>query len=173
MTAAHLQHQALHTPVLLREVVTALAPTDGGTYLDATFGNGGYTTAILEAAACAVIAIDRDPDAIARGAGRLRGGCLGQQRLQLQRRAALGQGRIHGLGEPPERVQVQLARAIAVKLGEHLLRLRRVDLHAPPHEHPLQLCGVDVAASVGVEPAEIASEALTDVQHLERASGAR
>ena len=68
MTAAHLQHQALHTPVLLREVVTALAPTDGGTYLDATFGNGGYTTAILEAAACAVIAIDRDPDAIARGA---------------------------------------------------------------------------------------------------------
>ena len=65
---AHLQHQALHTPVLLREVVTALAPTDGGTYLDATFGNGGYTTAILEAAACAVIAIDRDPDAIARGA---------------------------------------------------------------------------------------------------------
>ena len=69
MTAAHLQHQALHTPVLLSEVVTALAPTDGGTYLDATFGNGGYTAAILEAAACAVIAIDRDPDAIARGAG--------------------------------------------------------------------------------------------------------
>ena len=68
MTAAHLQHQALHTPVLLREVVTALAPTNGGTYLDATFGNGGYTTAILEAATCAVIAIDRDPDAIARAA---------------------------------------------------------------------------------------------------------
>ena len=67
MTAAHLQHQALHMPVLLREVVTALAPIDGGTYLDATFGNGGYTRAILEAAACAVIAIDRDPDAIARG----------------------------------------------------------------------------------------------------------
>ena len=67
MTAAHIQHQALHMPVLLREVVTALAPIDGGTYLDATFGNGGYTRAILEAAACAVIAIDRDPDAIARG----------------------------------------------------------------------------------------------------------
>ena len=68
MTTAHLQHQALHTPVLLREVVTALAPIDGGTYLDATFGNGGYTAEILNAAACAVIAIDRDPDAIARGA---------------------------------------------------------------------------------------------------------
>ena len=109
--------------------------------------------------------------AIARGTGRLRGGRLGQQRLQLQRRAALGPAR--RLGEPPERVQVQLARAIAVELGEHLLRLRRVDLHALILEHPLQLRGVDVAASVGVEPAEIASEALIDVQHLERASGAR
>jgi len=68
MTAAHPRHQALHTPVLLREVVTALAPIDGGTYLDATFGNGGYTAEILNAAACAVIAIDRDPDAIDRGA---------------------------------------------------------------------------------------------------------
>ena len=109
--------------------------------------------------------------AIAHGAGRLRGGRLGQQRLQSQRRAALGPAR--RLGEPPERVQVQLARAVAVELGEHLLRLRRVDLHALPHEHPLQLCGVDVAASVGIEPAEIASEALIDVKHLERASGAR
>jgi 16S rRNA (cytosine1402-N4)-methyltransferase len=67
MTAAHPRHQSLHTPVLLRDVVSALAPIDGGLYLDATFGNGGYTEAILEAAACTVIAIDRDPDAIARG----------------------------------------------------------------------------------------------------------
>ena len=111
--------------------------------------------------------------AIARGAGRLRGGRLGQQRLQSQRRAGLGHSRIYGLSEPPERVQVQLARAVAVELGEHLLRLRRVDLHAHLHEHLLQLCGVDVAASVGVEPAERVGEALTDAQHLERASGAR
>ena len=109
--------------------------------------------------------------AIARGAGRLRGGRLGQQRLQSQRRAALGPAR--RLDEPPERVQVQLARAVAVELGEHLLRLRRVDLHALSLEHLLQLCGVDVAASVGVEPAETAGEALIDAQHLERASGAR
>ena len=65
---------------------------------------------------------------IARVTGRLRGGRLGQQRLQLQRRAALGPAR--RLSEPPERVQVQLARAIAVELGEHLLCLRRVDLEA-------------------------------------------
>ncbi len=57
----------LHQPVLLKEVVEALGPVDGGCYLDATFGNGGYSRAILNHADCKVIAIDRDPDAVARG----------------------------------------------------------------------------------------------------------
>ncbi|MBS0547048.1 MAG: 16S rRNA (cytosine(1402)-N(4))-methyltransferase RsmH [Proteobacteria bacterium] len=56
-----------HVPVLLNEVVDALAPRAGGRYLDGTFGAGGYTTAMLDRADCEVIAIDRDPDAIAAG----------------------------------------------------------------------------------------------------------
>ena len=67
MPEQQLPHQALHQSVLLREVVAALSPADDAIYLDATFGNGGYSRALLEAAGCKVIAIDRDPDAIQRG----------------------------------------------------------------------------------------------------------
>ena len=46
---------------MLQEVLTALKPQKGEVYVDATFGNGGYTKAILENADCKVIALDRDP----------------------------------------------------------------------------------------------------------------
>ena len=56
-----------HLPVMLAEVLDALCPRDGAQYVDATFGGGGYSRAILEAADCRVLGIDRDPAAIARG----------------------------------------------------------------------------------------------------------
>ncbi len=57
---------APHIPVLLDEVIAALAPAPGETIVDGTFGAGGYTRALLSKGAC-VIAFDRDPDAIAAG----------------------------------------------------------------------------------------------------------
>src|SRR5262249_35101437 len=59
---------ASHLPVMLREVLLQLAPRDGGLYIDATFGAGGYSRGILAAAHCEVIAIDRDQAAVAAGA---------------------------------------------------------------------------------------------------------
>src|SRR5262245_55516779 len=59
---------APHVPVLARRVVEYLAPRDGGLYVDATFGAGGHTRVILDAADCRVIGIDRDQDAVALGA---------------------------------------------------------------------------------------------------------
>ncbi len=75
-----------HFPVMLAEVLDVLAPKDGALYIDGTFGAGGYTRALLNAADCQVWAVDRDPTAIERGrameaefAGRLTlvPGCFG------------------------------------------------------------------------------------------------
>jgi 16S rRNA (cytosine1402-N4)-methyltransferase len=56
-----------HIPVLGAESVAMLQPRDGGIYVDATFGAGGYSRAILDAADTSVIGIDRDRTAIAAG----------------------------------------------------------------------------------------------------------
>ncbi|MGJ4948243.1 16S rRNA (cytosine(1402)-N(4))-methyltransferase RsmH [Bradyrhizobium sp. HKCCYLS20291] len=58
-----------HVPVLGPEAVDMLAVRAGGTYVDATFGAGGYTRLILATPGTRVIAIDRDSTAIAGGAG--------------------------------------------------------------------------------------------------------
>ncbi len=55
-----------HYPVMLPEILNALSPKDGGIYIDGTFGNGGYSAAILGAANCTVYAIDRDENAVAK-----------------------------------------------------------------------------------------------------------
>jgi 16S rRNA (cytosine1402-N4)-methyltransferase len=67
---------ARHIPVLGRRAVEFLAARDGGVYVDATFGAGGYSREILAAADCCVIGIDRDRNAIARAAELGAGGRL-------------------------------------------------------------------------------------------------
>ncbi len=59
--------RAPHVPVLIDEVVAALAIAVGDTVVDGTFGAGGYSRALLAAGAGQVIGFDRDPDAIAAG----------------------------------------------------------------------------------------------------------
>jgi 16S rRNA (cytosine1402-N4)-methyltransferase len=59
--------RANHVPVLIEEVIAALAVHQAGTIVDGTFGAGGYTRAMLAAGAGRVIAFDRDPDAIEEG----------------------------------------------------------------------------------------------------------
>jgi 16S rRNA (cytosine1402-N4)-methyltransferase len=63
---------ARHIPVLGRPTVELLHVHGGGSYVDATFGAGGHSRAILAAANCNVIAIDRDPNAVTGGADLVR-----------------------------------------------------------------------------------------------------
>ena len=67
--AGHLQPNMppQHIPVLVDAVLAALAPRDDALYVDATFGGGGYSVALLAAARCRVFGFDRDPDAIRYG----------------------------------------------------------------------------------------------------------
>lgn len=70
----------MHEPVMVREVLDALALRPGGVYLDGTLGSGGHALALLERlqGECLLVGIDRDADAVARAAERLspwRGQC--------------------------------------------------------------------------------------------------
>jgi 16S rRNA (cytosine1402-N4)-methyltransferase len=66
-TSAGAGHAARHVPVLLAQAMQMLAPRDGGVYVDATFGAGGYSRAILAVVGTQVIGIDRDRAAITAG----------------------------------------------------------------------------------------------------------
>lgn len=92
--------QPEHIPVLVNEVVQGLAPTANEIYVDATFGRGGYTRALLnKSPQCMVIGIDRDPEAVAVGKAmeqeykdrfRILEGTFGQIESLLEN-AAIGQ----------------------------------------------------------------------------------
>lgn len=66
MAAAAAKDPAPHVPVLLRPLLAAVAPVQG-TWIDGTFGAGGYARGLLDAGAARVIGIDRDPQALAHG----------------------------------------------------------------------------------------------------------
>ena len=53
-----------HYPVLLKEIISVISPQYGGTFIDCTFGQGGYSSKILEFSNTKIIALDRDKDTL-------------------------------------------------------------------------------------------------------------
>ena len=62
MNATILPNSEKHYPVLLDEILSIISPQNGGTFIDCTFGQGGYSKALLKFSKANVIALDRDPE---------------------------------------------------------------------------------------------------------------
>jgi len=121
---------APHIPVLLAEVTAAIAPTPGMTIIDATFGAGGYTAALLEAGAH-VHAFDRDPDAIAAGAAMV---------AQYDGRLALHPARFSAMREEMARLGVPQVDAVVMDIGVSSMQLDQGERgFAFSHDGPLDM----------------------------------
>ncbi len=142
-----------HVPVMLAEVLQVLAPRQGAIYVDGTLGAGGYSRALLDAAECAVWAIDRDPAAIARAkglaeryAGRLKliEGCFGDMDRLVETRAGLATGSVDG---------------IAFDLGVSSLQLDRPERgFSFQHDGPLDMRMSGPGGSAGPSAADAVNE---------------
>jgi 16S rRNA (cytosine1402-N4)-methyltransferase len=109
--------EAPHIPVLLDEVIAAIQPAPGMTIIDATFGAGGYTQALLDAGA-QVHAFDRDPDAIAAGQVMV---------AQYQTRLALHPARFSAMRDELARLGIAQADAVVMDIGVSSMQLDQGD----------------------------------------------
>ncbi|MGI9520199.1 MAG: 16S rRNA (cytosine(1402)-N(4))-methyltransferase RsmH [Hyphomicrobiaceae bacterium] len=107
-----------HIPVLLDQVLDKLVPKDGAVFVDATFGAGGYANAILNAARCQLIGLDRDPLAIE----------IGRQLEQTsQGRLKLIQCRFGELAKQPEILAVAPVDGVVLDIGVSSMQLDQAD----------------------------------------------
>jgi 16S rRNA (cytosine1402-N4)-methyltransferase len=110
---------AAHIPVLLAEVLSALAPKPGGRYLDGTFGAGGYARAILDAAPDAsLLALDRDPTAITGGAKLV---------SEMAGRLTLAQARFSDLAEEAQRFDRVPLDGIVLDIGVSSMQIDQAE----------------------------------------------
>jgi 16S rRNA (cytosine1402-N4)-methyltransferase len=115
----------------LPEVLRALAPKDGETYIDGTFGAGGYSRAILLCADCSVLAIDRDPSAIRGGAALLE---------EFRQRLTLVEGRFGDLDELARGNGLAGVDGVVLDIGVSSMQLEQSDRgFSFQHDGPLDM----------------------------------
>ena len=107
-----------HVPVLMSQVLQSLQPQKNEVYVDGTFGAGGYSRAILEAAECQVIGIDRDPTAIT-GAEEIT--------KEFQDRLTLFQGRFGGMDGIIQSAGLDKVDGVVLDLGVSSMQLDEGD----------------------------------------------
>lgn len=108
-----------HIPVLMDEALDALALRPGGRYLDGTFGAGGYSRALLEREPKAtLLALDRDPTAIAGGADLV---------LAMDGRLTLAEARFGALAEEAERFRMVPLDGVVLDIGVSSMQLDQAE----------------------------------------------
>jgi 16S rRNA (cytosine1402-N4)-methyltransferase len=121
-----------HVPVLLAEVCDALHAAKGGVFVDGTFGAGGYTQALLDRhRANRVIAIDRDPDAVAAGAPLV---------AKTRGRLALVPGRFSQLDDIVAEAGVEKVDGVVLDIGVSSMQLDQAERgFSFRHDGPLDM----------------------------------
>jgi 16S rRNA (cytosine1402-N4)-methyltransferase len=109
---------ARHVPVLVRPVVEHLGVQAGGIYIDGTFGAGGYARAILAAADCKVLGLDRDQSAVALSAGLVD---------ESSGRLTVVESRFSALDEAAASVGITEADGVVLDLGVSSMQLDSQD----------------------------------------------
>ena len=109
---------ARHIPVLVRPVVEHLGVRAGGIYIDGTFGAGGYARAILAAADCKVLALDRDQSAVAQSAGLVE---------ESDGRLTVAESRFSELDEAAASFGIAAADGVVLDLGVSSMQLDSQD----------------------------------------------
>ena len=109
---------ARHIPVLVRPVVEHLGVRAGGIYIDGTFGAGGYARAILAAADCKVLGLDRDQSAVAQSAGLVE---------ESGGRLTVAEGRFSALDEAAASFGIAGADGVVLDLGVSSMQLDSQD----------------------------------------------
>ena len=148
---------APHTPVLLAEVLESLSPRDGAIYVDATFGAGGYSEALLDAAYCTVWGIDRDPGVHEQSAGL---------RERYQGRLTVLNGRLGDMVRLLGDAGVEKIDGIALDLGVSSMQIDNPDRgFSFRADGPLDMRMTQTGAEAGMT----AAEAVNDLSEKELA----
>jgi 16S rRNA (cytosine1402-N4)-methyltransferase len=146
-----------HIPVLLSEVLQALQPKAGETYIDATFGAGGYTRAILELAPCRVLALDRDPEAVQAGHPLT---------MEFQPALTLVKSEFSALAEVADKLGISPVDGVVLDIGVSSMQIDRAErgfsfLRDGPLDMRMEQAGPSAADLVN----DLPEAALADILH--------
>jgi len=134
----------MHYPVMLSEVIAAMDLKDSGLYVDATFGNGGYSEAFLSAKTCKVIGLDRDPNVYNRAE---------ELKVRYNNRFSLIETKFSEM----DRIDLPMVDAVVMDIGVSSMQIDRAErgfsfMRSGPLDMRMSTTGASAADAVNLLP---------------------